>query len=117
MLKFTAVILIAISALTFATGGSPKPKAVRFGQVEPILKRACAKCHSGAHPAHRLDLTSYERLMKGDHEGVVVVRKNAAKSRLAGVLAGHPEMMPPAGALPKDQIAVIQAWINQGARK
>ena len=93
-----------------------KVAKVTFAQVATIAKRNCIGCHSGAHPKHGLDLTSYAMIMKGDKEGKVVVPKDAGSSRLSkSVHRKGAAPMPPAGPLPASDVALIDAWIKAGA--
>jgi len=119
------VIFIVAGALLCAGGATglqrghskaPKAKLHLFREVQPIL-RICAQCHKPPRPAHGLDLTTYAALMKGDRKGPVVVAGNLAKSRLATVLHGKPQLMPPGGELGKSDVAKVEAWIRSRARE
>ncbi|QJW98559.1 c-type cytochrome domain-containing protein [Frigoriglobus tundricola] len=80
--------------------------------VAPLLKDACAGCHSGAKQKARLDVTSYDSLMK------FVKASDPDKSKLYNSLLGKgAKQMPPKNPLAEDQIAVIKAWIAAGAKK
>lgn len=107
-----------LAAVALGQGSSkaaPVPKPT-FATVKPILK-ACVGCHQGPKAAHRLDLTTYASVMKGDKVGKVVNAGQPLKSRLAMVLHGKPELMPPTGALKPSQIALVEAWIKAGAKE
>jgi hypothetical protein len=80
--------------------------------VAPLLKDACSSCHSGVRAKARLDVTSYDSLMKFVKAG------DPNKSKLHNSLLGKgAKMMPPKNPLADDQIATIKAWIAAGAKK
>jgi hypothetical protein len=64
--------------------------------IEPILGNKCAFCHSGNLKEGKLDLGSYEGLMKGGKRGKPVVPGKAGASLLVK-LAGKTQkpLMPP----------------------
>jgi hypothetical protein len=112
-------VLILISSLGWAQN-SPKPshsKPVLFAQIAPIIAKNCVSCHHGSTPSHGLTLSNFASIMKGDRAGKVVIPGSALKSRLATVLHGKPQLMPPTGELSKAQVALIEAWIKSGARQ
>lgn len=80
--------------------------------VAPLLKDACSSCHSGLKAKARLDVTSYDSLVKFVKAG------EPDKSKLHMALLGKgAKQMPPKNPLADDQIAVIKAWIAGGAKK
>jgi len=87
-------------------------KAPTFkADVAPLLKDACAGCHSGSKKKARLDIESYDSVMK------MVKASEADKSRLYKSLLGKgARQMPPKNPLEEKQIAVIKAWIDAGAK-
>src|SRR5262245_19562832 len=48
--------------------------------IEPIFYKKCIACHSGNIKESKLDLASYETLMKGGKRGTPVVPGKAANS-------------------------------------
>ncbi len=96
--------------LSFAGG-----KTLKYKDVKPIFAKSCLPCHSGSKPAHGLNLTTYQSILKGDGEGPVIKKKSSRKSRLARVLHGSPQLMPPGGELPPASIQKIERWIDAGA--
>jgi WD40 repeat protein len=87
--------------------------------VEPILENKCAFCHSGNLKEGKLDLGSYEGLMKGGKRGKPVVPGKAEESLLVK-LAGKTQkpLMPPKSEEPlaPEELALIKLWIDQGAK-
>ncbi|WP_044948758.1 c-type cytochrome domain-containing protein [Chthonomonas calidirosea] len=97
----------------------PAPHAEKvsyYHQIRPILMAKCLPCHSAANHAGMLDVTSYAALLKGGAHGPAFVKGQPAKSLIVGYLHGKPMLMPKGGPpLPKEQIALIEKWIAQGA--
>ena len=130
----TAVLSAAL-AVTLATSAQDTtklpPVSSRAGvtyanDIKPILDKSCAKCHSGDHPKARLKLDSLEGILKGSRDGLVVIVGNSAKSDMvlaaAHLTEDQDEWMPPAKAgsrfpnLTPEQIGLLRAWIDQGAK-
>ena len=95
------------------------------GDIKPILEKSCTKCHDGEKPKAKLRLDSLEGTLKGGEDGKVILPGNSAGSMLVHNIAhaGDPDdYMPPPrnkagiGPLTKDQIGLIRAWIDQGAK-
>ena len=93
--------------------------------IKPILDNSCARCHSGDRPKARLRLDSLEGALKGSEHGPVVKTGNSAGSQMviaAGRIGDQEGWMPPPenragiGPLTKEQLALIRAWIDQGAK-
>ncbi|MHB1426512.1 MAG: WD40 repeat domain-containing protein [Gemmataceae bacterium] len=87
--------------------------------IEPILVNKCAVCHSDNIKEGKLDLGSYETLMKGGKRGAAVAAGKSADSLLVK-LAGKTQRpaMPPRGEEPltPEELALIKLWIDQGAK-
>jgi hypothetical protein len=86
--------------------------------VQPILKAACLKCHGAERPKGQLRLDSKPHALKGGVSGKAIVPGKGAESPLiqALLVADPDERMPrKADALPKAQIDLLRAWIDQGA--
>ena len=105
----------AIAGATYAAG------------VQPIFEKSCYPCHGPKTPKPKggLRLDSLEAVLKGGKDGVVVVAGDIAKSPLLGDVAhlGDPDdyMPPPKNKghiepLTKEQVGLIRAWIEQGAK-
>ncbi len=87
--------------------------------IEPILVNKCAVCHSDNIKESKLDLGSYESLMKGGKRGAAIVAGKSGDSLLIK-LAGKTQKpaMPPKGEEPltPEELALIKMWIDQGAK-
>jgi hypothetical protein len=105
-----------------AVFGSGKPAANTFyaKQINPILDENCVSCHGEAKTEGGLRMDNYEHLMRGGKDGPVIVAGSPDKSLLlqrVTLPVGHKLFMPAEGRPPlrPDDIALIKAWIQQGA--
>src|SRR5262245_38820566 len=82
--------------------------------IEPIFLKKCAFCHSGNVKEARLDMGTYEGLMKGGKRGKAIVPGNGKDSLLyqCGAKMRKP-MMPPKSETPlaPEELALIKLWI------
>jgi mono/diheme cytochrome c family protein len=93
--------------------------------IKPIFDKACIRCHGAEKPKARLRLDGLEAALKGSEDGKVILSGNSADSKLVHCVAhaGKPDgfMPPPRNKanippLTKEQIGLIRAWIDQGAK-
>jgi mono/diheme cytochrome c family protein len=105
---------------------STKPGVTYATDIKPLLDANCAKCHSGDRPKARLKLDTLEGALAGNREGKVINSGDSSNSFIVKVIAhatsDKDSWMPPmpnrAGAktLTSDEIGLIRAWIDQGAK-
>jgi WD40 repeat protein len=86
--------------------------------IAPILQKNCLACHSSTEKMGGLVMESYDSLIKGGAHGSPILPHNARESRLALMIEGkiEPQMPYAADPLPAADIAMIEAWINAGAK-
>jgi WD40 repeat protein len=88
-------------------------------EIESILVNKCAFCHSDNIKEGKLDMGSYEALLKGGKRGPAVVPGKSGESLLVK-LAGKTQKpaMPPKSEEPltPEELALIKLWIDQGAK-
>ena len=94
--------------------------------IKPIFEASCVKCHGDERPKAGLKLTSLEGALKGTKEGKVIQPGDSTKSDLliavARISEDDEEWMPPPNnrakiePLTKEQVGLIRAWIEQGAK-
>jgi mono/diheme cytochrome c family protein len=137
-LKPSAAILAA--AIGAASLGGPSARAadkpVDFAtDIQPIFKASCVRCHSldpnkpNKKAAAGLRLDDKAAAMKGGKAGNDIVPGNSKGSLLYELLLGphkdngdEIEAMPKSKRgesfkpLPREQIELIQKWIDQGAK-
>jgi mono/diheme cytochrome c family protein len=89
--------------------------------IKPIFEKTCFKCHGEDKQKGKLRLDSLAAVKKGGEDGEVIVAGQSAKSPLVIAVARLDDdtAMPPEGKgdpLKKEQIGLIRAWIDQGAK-
>ena len=135
-IQLTTIALAAAFGLAAAVSaadaiGQLPPASTKQGvtyatDIKSIFDQSCVKCHSGDKPKARLKLDSLESALKGSKDGKVITPGDSANSFIvkcvAHVTADHDSWMPPlqnkAGIKPltAEQIGLIRAWIDQGAK-
>ena len=84
--------------------------------IRPILESNCWKCHSASIQLSKLDLRTRQSALRGGARGPAIVPGKSDESRLYRLVAGlEKPSMPMGGQLTGPQIAIIKAWIDQGA--
>lgn len=118
--QFLAVTASAILLSSPAVADGPpaaQPPVSYYREVRPILQRHCSGCHQPARAGGKLVLTSFEDLQRGGAQGAPLVAGKAAESLLVEYITDDPPLMPlDADPLTPAQIAIIERWINEGAR-
>ncbi len=111
--------LLGLILLGAGATAAPARAAVDFARdVQPILAASCLPCHGPDKRQGQLRLDARSLAMKGGVSGPVIVAGNSGESLLVKLLLleDESERMPrKAAALPKHEIAVLRAWIDQGA--
>jgi len=93
-------------------------------QITPLWDTYCIDCHSADDADGEFALDTFAALMKGGEEGTAIVAGKAEESLLVKFLEGRSgrggknEFMPPGKRekLKAEEIALIKAWINSGAK-
>src|SRR4051812_41590337 len=102
--------------LTAALNAQPSAKIDFRRDVQPIFQANCIDCHVPSLQMNGLRLDRRSAAMKGGT--ISVIRPgNSEGSRLFLKLVSskYGPQMPPTGALKPEAIAIIRAWIDQGA--
>ena len=88
--------------------------------VKPILSARCYSCHGALRQKAKLRLDTAALIRKGGRSGPALVPGKSAESLLLDAVSGkdRPRMPPEKDgpALAPRQIALLQAWIEQGAK-
>jgi mono/diheme cytochrome c family protein len=92
--------------------------------IKPIFEKSCVKCHSGEKPKGKYSMENLAAILKAGKEGQSIVAGNSAKSALVHMSADLVKdmEMPPTDkrdkypALTKEQVGLVRAWIDQGAK-
>ena len=131
--RFLVSCLLGLTMLTASLGRAddqPKlpPPAQRSdvtyaADVRPLLERSCFKCHGEEKQKGKLRLDSLKSALKGaDGKAVIRPGKSAESELVKSVAHTTPEedhWMPPPGKaqpLTPEEIGLVRAWIDQGAR-
>ncbi|HUA67450.1 MAG TPA: c-type cytochrome domain-containing protein [Candidatus Saccharimonadales bacterium] len=133
-LTFVLAVPLGLAAIAFAddaTPGTLPPASTQSGvtyatDIKPIFDNSCIKCHSGDKPKGHLKLDTLAGVLKGGKDGKVILAGESAKSMLVQAVAhlsdDDDDWMPPLhnragiGPLTPEQIGLIRAWIDQGAK-
>ena len=116
---------IAALAATPASGELPPPSdktgVIYEKDIKPILDKTCLRCHGEQKPKGKLRLDTLAGILKGGEDGKVIIPGKSEKSPLVQAVARvkEDEAMPPEGKgkpLTKEQVGLIRAWIDQGAK-
>ena len=124
---FEAVARQANTAATAMAAAPPamaavlKPGELSFAsEIAPVLLDNCVGCHDANRPEGNLSMVTPERLMRGGRGGAAVVAGRGGESLLVKKLKGtgiEGQRMPLGKSpLPDETIAMIQKWIDQGAK-
>lgn len=100
----------------------PAARTVDFDKdIRHILQDSCVSCHGGAKPKSAFSVETRESLLKGGKDDKAIVIGDSAKSPLIHYVAFLVDEMemPPKGKgtrLGSQQVALLRAWIDQGAK-
>lgn len=133
-IALAAVLGLAVGYAQDAAPSAPAalpPASTKTGvtydtDIKPIFTASCMPCHSSTGPKKPkagLALDSLAGVLKGGRDGVVITVGDSAHSDLVMSVAhmgDDPDSFMPKGKKAKmltpDQIGLIRAWIDQGAK-
>jgi mono/diheme cytochrome c family protein len=117
-LVFGLALLGSATTLLAQQAAPNLPANVDFRKdVQPILTLNCIACHQGSSATQGLQLDSYENLMNGSDSGKVIIPGDPKQSLLVQRISDTTgKQMPPQTSMSPDDIAVIVAWVQQGAK-
>lgn len=88
--------------------------------IQPIFEARCIECHGPEKQKSKFRMDSPEDFMKGGVEGAPIVAGDSANSFLVHLLLGMRDdydIMPPKDdPLTPEQIGLVRAWVDQGAK-
>lgn len=112
------VVIFFFSAVSLA---SAQVKVDFARDIKPIFDRSCVNCHGPDRPKSGFRLDNRDAAMKGGDNDKAILPSDSTNSPLIQVVMGvHPDIqkMPPKGKgepLTAEEIALLRAWIDQGA--
>lgn len=107
---------------TTPAAGTAMPAVGRIDfatQVKPLLDEFCADCHDGETRKGGLSLATYGDILEGGRSGASVRPGASARSLLIERVTGaiEPVMPKDEDPLAPAQVALLRAWIDEGARE
>jgi len=121
MFRHIATLTVLPFMMVLSSGCS---KEVSFAKdIHPVLEQHCLECHIKGQKGYQesgLSMETYADLMKGTKFGPVITKGDSISStlsRLIGHKADKAINMPhDKQMIPNKQIALINTWIDQGAK-
>ncbi len=114
-LFLTALLLLSLS-LRPSLGQSPRPPDF-VRDVLPVFEANCLRCHSAAAEKGGLILDTHEDVLAGGRHGPALVPGDSAASAMVAMMERREEpVMPPKSVMRPEDIAVVRAWIDAGAK-
>jgi mono/diheme cytochrome c family protein len=121
-----AVCTLATPAHPVAAKSEPAPQTDPASpefytqQVKPIFEANCYRCHGGENHRGGLQLNTRAEMLKGGHDGTVIVPGHPEQSLLVKLIrhegpANDPMPMPPKSKISDADIATVTQWIKAGA--
>lgn len=114
MMNLRSSALLLLAGIVATPGRAAEPAKIDFAHdIVPILKERCAGCHTNGKYKGSFSLDTREEILK---QKAVVPGKSGDSNLFKRVSSKDPEFrMPPKGEpLTAKQLALVQAWIDQG---
>src|SRR4051794_22909516 len=109
-----APILLAMAA---AISAAEDPPVSYSRDVAPFLEEHCLACHDEGFATSDLSMADVEAMKRGGRRGPSLLPGKGMQSLIIQFMDGTRQpQMPPKTSIPRDQIAVLARWIDQGAR-
>ena len=102
-----------------AKSSSPKDAVQFANDVQPIFAKHCQGCHGPGAQMGGLRLDSGQSVLQGGSDGAVIAPGKSSDSLLIRRVTSSQKgfYMPPVGTrLNPEEVAIIRAWIDQGAK-
>jgi len=112
---------LLLPALVLPSAASAASDDVSYEEhIKPIFRRHCLSCHGDDKQQAGLNLQTYATTLKGGGGGAVVTGGRAGQSLLFKAITDPDDdarMPPNKPAIPQEEIALIQKWIDSGLRE
>ena len=98
---------------------SPTARIDYRRQIQPVIEKHCLECHNQERRQGGLSLATYGDALEGGRSGAAIRPGGGARSLLIHRVTGaiEPQMPKDEAPLGAAEIALIQRWIDQGARE
>ena len=103
-----------VPAETAATESAVEVTVSFAGNVTPILESKCIKCHGVQSTKEGLNLMTYDNLMAGSFNGLIVIHGDTANSLMVQLIV-EGEMPNRGTKVTPEELQLIIDWVNQGA--
>src|SRR5439155_1313537 len=115
--KHSLAGLLIWVTVVFAAGADDTKPVSFYHDVVPLLKRSCTGCHHPDKLKGELDLTTYAAFQKGGKHGPAFKPGKTDESRVIEEVSGEEPNMPKEGdPLTKEEVALFERWIREGAK-
>ena len=120
-MRLSVVGLAMLLGAGAASAQDPASLAFYNDKVVPVFQANCYRCHGGLNHRGGLTMDTKAGIMKGGHDGVVLVPGHPESSLLVKLIrhegpADDPMPMPPNKPKLSDaDIAVVEQWVKAGA--
>ena len=121
-IRFLLPLPLAVLAIPSPTFAAPEDQPIYSGVIQKILDSKCAACHNPEKKKGKLDMSTFELLMKGGDSGkpAIVPGKSAESDAIVRISLpkDHDDHMPPGDKPQPDEneISVLKWWIDSGAK-
>ncbi len=114
------VLVGLVVAPTVPAGpAAPAAPADYSRDVKPLLARRCHRCHGAAKQKSGLRLDTAAQAVAGGNRGPAIVPGKSGESLIIDAVAGRrdaPAMPPEGPRLASEEIALLERWIDEGAK-
>jgi len=117
------VLVVGVVLAMGLGAGAARAQDAKFynDKVVPVFQANCYRCHGGVNHRGGLTMDTKAGIMKGGHDGIVLVAGHPESSLLVKLIRHEgpkddPMPMPPnKPKLSDDDIAVVEQWVKAGA--
>ncbi len=121
MMTFRLRMLVVFFMLTASVSAADEKEVISYeNQIKPIFRQHCFACHGEDKKTADLNLQTYATVLKGGSGGEAVIAGRASQSALFKAITDPDDearMPPKKPPIPKEQIALIQKWIDSGLKE
>jgi len=113
-----AVVATLAHAAEMAKDGAASAKVSYYEEIRPLFQEKCQGCHQPAKAKGDYVMTDVAKLISGGETGAAIVAHKSAESFLIEQVTpveGAAEMPPKGDPLSKEELALVNRWINEGA--